>query len=614
MLKRFLICIFILSNSTFLYSQRNVPYSDDIKLANEYYTRGEIEKAKDLYEKIAEDPAKISHIHTNYLFLLLSTSDFQRADKYLKRIIKRFPTNLPYKLDYGMLLRSMEKSSQADDYFKEIIEEIKSSEFLVGHASNYFVTNRIPEYAEYTILKSRESLNNNNLYALHLANVYRIIGKREKMVREYLNYTTQNPSNIRYVKRNLQNLLTEPEDLESLEVLLYEYIQKDPDNIIYTDLLIWGNLQLKNFYAAFIQARAIDKKTKSGGEESLRIGMIALDNNDFTTAKKIFDYIIKEFPGTYNYVRAKMLLIQAYEMRVKNTFPISREEIQTVIEDYEKFIRELGTDRNTLEAYRNKALLHAFYLDELDTAIVLLNFVLQNPRSGEALQSKTKLDLGDIYLLDGQPWEATLLYSQVEKEQKETESGYEAKLKNARLRYFQGEFQLAQDHLDILKEATSRVIANDAMELSLLIKDNTAMDSTEEAMNNYAKIELLLFQNKKNEARNKIKSFYQKFPSHSLSDELYWIESNLELEEGNFEVAIDILNKIMSAYDYDILADDAYFLLGDIYEKHLKNKEKAADIYFDFLKKFPGSVYAAEARKRYRIIRGDFSNSSNESE
>ncbi len=56
----------------------------------------------------------------------------------------------------------------------------------------------------------------------------------------------------------------------------------------------------------------------------------------------------------------------------------------------------------------------------------------------------------------------------------------------------------------------------------------------------------------------------------------------------------------------DILVDDAFFLQGEIYERQLGQKDKAMEIYREFLNKYPGSVYAAEARKRYRLLRGDF--------
>ncbi len=587
--------------------------SDQVKLANEYYARGEVEKAKALYEEVSRDPAKVSLIHNNYFFLLLSTDDFKTAEKYLNRLIKRHPSNLYYKLDLGRLYRAENKEGTADKYIRSIIDQIVNNPYLTRHAATYFANNQLNQYALLTFQKSRQVLNNPKLYSLEMANLYRIESNREQMVEEYLNYITANPNNSRYVKNTLSNLLTETGELEILETLLYQRIQDEPANITYVDLLIWTNLQLKNFYGAFIQARSLDRRQGKEGDKSIEIGTIALRNNDFNTASKIFDYVINTYPATVNYIRAKMYLIQAYELRVKNTYPISEEEIRKVIADYNVLIGELGIDRNTLEALRNKALLHAFYLDEKDSAITILNRIVQIPRTNREIKAKSKLDLGDIYLLNGEPWESSLLYSQVEKEMKDTPIGYEAKLRNAKLSYFKGDFLLAEEHLDIIKKATTREISNDAIFLSVLIKDNIAMDSTEEAMRAYAEIELLLFQNKEEEALQKIDEMISHFPFHTLSDEILMLEADIRMKRGEFLESIDLLSRIVEQHPLDILADDALFKTGEIYELHLKDTGKAMEVYIEFLGMFPGSVFAAEARKRFRTLRGDFDHLEEES-
>ncbi len=204
-----------------------------------------------------------------------------------------------------------------------------------------------------------------------------------------------------------------------------------------------------------------------------------------------------------------------------------------------------------------------------------------------------------------------MLYSQVEKAQRETPLGYEAKLKNAKLSYFKGDFLLAQEHLDILKQATSREIANDAMELSMRIKENTTFDTTGAALKEYAAIELLLAQNKTDSAQARLNEFQNSdLITESIKDDVYWLDANLYLKRGEFEQAIALLQKIVTEFGDDILSDDAYFLEGEIFEKHLENKDKAMEIYREFLNKYPGSVYAAEARKRYRMLRGDFTEES----
>ncbi|UII22338.1 tetratricopeptide repeat protein [Fulvivirga ligni] len=581
---------------------------DDIQLANEYYSQGEYEKALKMYEELARRTDNIPLIHNNYFHLLLEQNRFDEAKKYLSGLTKRFPNNIFYELDGGFLYRQEGDEEKSNKFFREIINRIKEDNYLVQTVANYFVNKQLANFAVETFTTARKAMHNPYLYSLEMANIYRIINEKDKMVEEYLNYVTQNPANLSYVKNTLQNLLVKPEELQSLENLLYEKIQDDPESEIYGELLIWANLQQKNFYGAFVQARAIDRRLKTDGSRSINIGLIALENNDYDNAIKIFSYVVKTYPETYNHMLARMYLIKSYEKRVKTTYPVEKREIRNLIHDYDLFITETGITRNTLEALRNKALLHAFYLDEKDSAITILKQVIENPRSNEQLKAQSKLDLGDIYILTGEPWESTLLYSQVEKDNKNEPLGYEAKLKNAKLSYYKGEFQLAQEHLDILKEATTREIANDAMALSILIKDNVALDSTETAMRKYAEIELLLYQNKSDSALLAIDKLREEFPSHNLSDELLWLEADIYKKRGEFEQAIQLLQKIVSEYDYDILSDDAYFTMGSIYDKQLNDKEKAMEIYRDFLTKYPGSVYVSEARKRFRQLRGDFDN------
>ncbi|MCA6078513.1 tetratricopeptide repeat protein [Fulvivirga sedimenti] len=577
-----------------------------IQLANEYYGQGDFDKARAIYEKLVANQQNIPLIHSNYFFLLLETGSYDDAEDYLDKLLKRNPENIYYHLDLGYLYSDRGDEDKARKKFQEIREQVKTRPHLVRIVADYLINKQFMQEAVETFLTARRASGNPYDYSLEMANIYRIMNEKDLMVQEYLNYVSQNPGNLKYVQNTLQNLLTEPAELESLEYLLYDKIQKNPDENIYNELLIWVHLQQRNFYGAFIQARAIDKRLQTNGSRSLNIGTIALDNNDYNNAIKIFSYLIKEYPDTYNYILARMYLIRSYEQRVRNTFPVDKREISNLIHDYDIFISELGNNRSAYEAMRSKALLHAFYVDEKDSAIQILNEVIAAPQAGDELIARSKLDLGNIYILDGQPWESSLLYSQVEKSRKEDLLGYEAKLRNAKLSYYQGDFELAQAHLDILKQATTRTIANDAMALSILIRDNSYFDSTQVAMKDYARVELLLFQNKDSLAIELLDSMKLRYPRHPINDEILWLEAKLMRRSGNFEKAAELLEEIYASYPEDLWGDDAYFTLGEIYERNLNDKDKAMEIYGEFLRIYPGSIYVVEARKRYRSLRGDF--------
>lgn len=579
---------------------------NEVQTALEYYNSGEVEKARTTFESLAKNRQNIPFIHNAYLDILMMDNDASAAHKYIKNIQKWFPENIFYNIDEGLIYAHFNDHKRANDIFGTIAKSASANPMLVRTTAQYFFQKGLTEEAIKIYETARKLTGNSLEFAIDLANIYRRLNNKDKMVEEFLNFVHQNPDNLSYVQNLLQNLLIEEEDLKAMRFLLYNRLQKSPDFSPYSELLVWVNVQLKNFDAAFVQVRALDRLHNENGNRLLEIGQIAFKNGDYENAVKFFEYVIQTYKQGFNYELARRFLIKAREEVVKHTFPIDELAIRTLINDYQLLIQDVGITRVSLQAMRSKALLHAFYLDEKDTAIHLLETVIRSPRLDRELEASAKLDLGDIYLLMNQPWESTLLYAQVEKSANETVLGYEAKLKNAKLSYYTGDFALAQAHLDVLKLATSREISNDAMHLSLLIQNNIVFDTTEAAMREYANIDLLLFQHKYEEALSRLNAMLEQYPGHSLTDEVWWRKAEILLSLGEFERAIELLDKIVHEYPYDILSDDAAFLMATIYEDQLGQKEKAMELYQAFLVDYPGSVFSAEARTRFRNLRGDF--------
>ena len=578
---------------------------EKINLAHEYYNSGDYDKAYTLYQSLARDQRSIALIHQNYLKLMINSGRFSEAENYMDRLIRRNPDNFYYKADLGLLYREQNKREMEREYFSQLLNELSGDPGRVRMVTQYLIQLQLYEYAIDAYKLSRKNLNDPYAYAIQMASIYRVMNMKQNMLEEYIGYAEANPDNRNTIENLLQSILTEEEDLDLFESMLYEKVQKYPNESMYVEFLIWVNMQQKNFEGAFVQARALDRRYRLSGNGVMEVGRIALDNKEYATAIRIFEYVERQYDGTSNYQLARRLLIYSREEMVKNVYPVDTEQIRLLIRDYDNLLRELGISNNTIEALRSMALLHAFYLGEYDSAISILNRIIQTPRIPKSISDLSKLDLGDIYLLIGEPWESTLLYSQVEKTSKETPIGYEAKLRNAKLSYYRGDFTLAQSHLDILKMATSREIANDAMALSLLIKENTMLDTNDIAMMQYAAIDLLIFQNRKTAAADSLKAMRLRYPDHPLADDLFWREANVRLELGEFARSLELLDELIDLYSYDILGDDALFLKARIYEEHLRDRGMAMETYQEFLYKYPGSSFAAESRKRYRRLRGD---------
>jgi tetratricopeptide (TPR) repeat protein len=574
------------------------------ELAQAYFKNNECEKAIAYFKKVLDEEFNRPALK-NYTHCVMQLKGFSDAEQFFKKQIKaNTRVTSWYYMAWGTLLDAESKPVEADKRFELALDAAGNSMDQKREIAEEFRSMGKHTMASKAYLDIRTFVKRNDLFQLELASIYRDLNESEKMIEELLAHGTRY-QNKEVVQNMLQDFIKNEKDEIILEKVLYERIQKFPNESFYNELLIWFQVQKKDFYKAFIQERALDKRFNNEGSRLYNLGMLAIQNHDYKVSTMIFEYVAKEYPQGQYYHLVRRLAIFSREEELKSNYPIKREDVITLISQYQNLVDELGVGPRSVEAIRNIGLLYAFYLDDFDKAIQTMELAIKAGEKNKSFVDKCKLDLGDIYLLQGEPWEATLVYSQVEKSQKDDLLGYEAKLKNAKLHYFMGEFELSKALLDILKKATSREIANDANELSLKIMDNTGLDSTELAMKSFAHVELLIFQNKLEEAIDSLKMLKEKYMKHSLSDEILWQQANTHLKLDHVQDAIQALEQLKSEYGTDILGDDASFMLAKIYEEKLKDKTTAMKLYGEVMEKYPGSIYVVEARKRFRLLRGD---------
>ena len=229
----------------------------------------------------------------------------------------------------------------------------------------------------------------------------------------------------------------------------------------------------------------------------------------------------------------------------------------------------------------------------------------------------------------GDVWEATLHYSQVEKDLPNDVIGQTAKFNNAKLSFYIGEFEWAKSQLDVLRAATSKLIANDAMYFSLLISDNEAEEedtgdeegeysglfsngSTDNLpLRYYAKADFLIFQNKDDEAVKMLDSVLIAEPYGKLSDDVYFQKAKIAIKQKDYLGAENLLQEILKNHSTELLGDDAAYLMAQLYDYYLKDSNKAMEYYQKVLKEYSDSLFTTDARKRYRELRGDFNSQAN---
>jgi len=498
--------------------------------------------------------------------------------------------------------------------------------------ANAFMVRRENDFAVRTYMKGRQLLSPGYTFGFELALLYETQGIYDKMVNEYLNLLETNPELQNQVQDRLQNSLNNDPDgqkSELVRIAILKKVQKAPNDVMLSELMLWFSIQLKDFEAAFIQAKALDRRLNENGSRVFALGRLCVTNNNFSTAIEAYSYVIQKSNDIPLVIQSKVEILRAEYEQVTGNYPVSQADLKKLEEKYHKTLAEAGRNPLIFPLMRNLAHIQAFYLNNTDSAITLLEELISLTSGDRALQAESKLELADIYLFTGDPWEATLLYSQVDKAFKNDPMGHEARFRNARLSFYIGEFEWARAQLDVLKAATSKLIANDAMALSLLIGDNIDMDSSTVQLGTYARADLLLYRNKPDEALALLDSLLTAFTGHMITDDALMKKAEIQIKKGNFTEAETLFRTVVTDHGDGILGDDALFRLALLYdqpEKGLseisayssaelffmnirdqqsKDKEKAMAAYQELLVKYPGSLFTVDARKRFRALRGD---------
>tara|TARA_B100000683_G_scaffold168219_1_gene162158 strand:+ start:1690 stop:3477 length:1788 start_codon:yes stop_codon:yes gene_type:complete len=582
---------------SFAYSQTN-----DSQLAYQYFQNGEYVKAIEIYKELSKGYSFTQYYHPYFQCLVLSEK-FSEAKKLTIKMIKRNDNHLPYKVDLYMIHRKINEDKNASKVFKNIQEKLKKEYTQIVNVSNKFSGYALYQEALDLYLLVEKFSENNKKFPIQKAQLYQLLSNDEKMVNEYLEYLKGNPSQritvINYLQRYLDNNgIENDKHYNYVKNGLLRFSQKEKDTYVFSELLIWLFMQNNEFNLAYLQAKALDKRLNEDGERLYDLAETFLDNNYFDLAVKCYKYIIDKGSDNYYFIDAHINLLFALGEK-ENT---DLDELDLM---YFRTIEELGEDYTTVLLLNNYAYFKAFSMSDLSSAQLILERIMSIPGISKNDLAECKLVYADVMLLSGNVWTSLLYYSQVEKEHKESPIGHEAKLRRAKISYYQGDFNWAQSQLDVLKSSTSKLISNDAMDLSLLITDNLNLDTTSVPMEIYARADLLYYQNKFEESIITLDSICDLYSGHALIDEIYFRKYQIYNKIGEIDKGIEMLELIVSDYSYDILNDDALFNLAQIYEIKKKDSKKAIYYYESILLECNGSIYTSESRKKYRHLRGD---------
>jgi tetratricopeptide (TPR) repeat protein len=570
--------------------------AQDQQMAFDYFRKGEYEKAASVYQSLFDKNPYNSY----YLLKLIDSHQqleaFTIAQGLIENQLKNQPSQSQFLVELGYNYELQHQQKKAIVYYKKALREVDKNKYSAYTIAKSFQDNHLLDYALKAYKKATE-LNADANYTIQIASVYGEKGDVKNMFDTYLNAVELDEKYSKTIIRFIGKFITD--DSESkynvlFKALILKRLQSSPKNA-WNELLSWLFMQQKDFSKAFIQEKALYKRTLISMNDIVNVGKIAFDNQDYSTTQKVFNYIIDNSENQSDILGAKLYLLYiAVE---------SSEDLQSIENQFQQLFNAYGRARETLEIQITYADFLTFKKNESNQAINVLKDALKL-KSNSYQKGAIKIKLGDILVFNNRFNEALICYSQVQTKLKNHVLAQQARFKVAQTSYFKGDFDWAETQLKVLKGSTSQLIANDALDLSLIINDNSVQDSLKTALKQYAKADLLAYQQKDSEAIDALGIILKEHKGHAIEDETLLKQAELFEKTKEYASAEKNYLQIIEINAEDILVDDAYYRLAELHNKQ-KNIEKAKEYYQKIIFDFPSSIHSVDARKKYRKLRGD---------
>ena len=590
-----LICASYTANAQLTWTPPAPPPVNYLEKAQAYVATKNYDSAIIIYRKLYEESGEA--MYTPYFNTLIEAKKYKDAEKLASSYQDKYTDKFVPEVDLGRVYKLQGKDKKAVELFEKAVAKINGDDMLTQRIVKAFTDADLPEYAIKAYEQAIQRLGNPYLYAVQLANLYAKNNQIDKAMDVVMTGSPGQFITVDNVKALfLQWMGTDPKKLQTAQKCLMGRINEEPNNTYYVSLLTWIYTQKNDWDGALIQMEAVDERNNETGKTLMDFAHVAAAAKKYDIAFKAYDDVIAKGAEKPLYGAAKSEKITAQLAQLKTTPNIQPESITALLKEYDAVFVAYPQNYST-PAASDYAMIAAQYADSIDKAIAILKYAITYPGTRVQQVGALSLQLGDYYVIKGKVWDASLIYSQVDKQFKQDMLGEDARFRNAKLHYYRGDFEWAQSMLSVLKRSTTELIANDALFLSVQITENV-QDSNFYPLARFAYADLLLFQNKDKQAEALLDSISTAFPKHPLNDDILMQHAKIAMKHTNYDKAITFLTEIVQKFPEDLLADDAVFTMAEIYNYNLNKKDSAKEYYEKLIIDFPGSTFVQVARQK----------------
>ncbi|MEY2630540.1 MAG: hypothetical protein RLZZ469_1437 [Bacteroidota bacterium] len=568
------------------------------QLANNYFDRGEFEKALVSYEELLKGQQGNTNYFQRVVECYQQLQQYDKAEKAIQARLDKYRQNtLLVELGYNYQLQKNQE--KANKYFDQAIDKIKKN---APEAYGIAYTFERKALFDYALLAYKTALETDPKLSFNfqMAMIYGQKGEPDLMIETYLLEAYQNPQNLPIIQNQLSRFMTEDADAnfnDSLKKALLLRAQKTQE-VFWNDFLSWFFVQQKEYGKAFIQQKAIYKRNPDSFSNIVNLAQMAISDNDQDSASEILTFVLENTNDLELLMQAHSYLL---EMKIDRATAKDYPEITATLD---RLIKEFGVSPYTLALLELEADFTAFHLNNPEKAKMILKNAMEMPVNRYQM-ADLKMQMADILLFEEKFNQALIYYSQVSEDMSGDVTGQEAQLKTAKTSYYKGDFEWASHQLKVLKSASTQLIANDALDLFLLISDNTVEDSTQVALKKLARADFLLYQNKKPEALAQFQLILKEHKGETIEPVTLLRLGKTYEKMGDYTQALDYYANLLNNHKDCIYRDEALYYSAEIYNVNLNDAEKAKPLYEEIIFKHEDSIYFVDSRNKYRKLRGD---------
>jgi tetratricopeptide (TPR) repeat protein len=593
-MKKLLFILFCLLSFNPLFSQ-TLTELEQARLLKE---KGEINAAIDMYKEFIKQNSQNSELYLYLSDCYFLIGEDKEAEKYLKKAEKISPNDYKIKTTLYLLYEQTGQNNKKEKLLKKLLSELKANNSDILSLGNEFIVKRHWAEAKMVFLKGRELIYDNTAYTWQLSNIFAQEGDYANIAKEYFLQLENNPATLKQIQANLSGLFANNQDIAPIVEKQWEaYWKKNKNNPYFAQFGIWLFNQTKQYNKSFELAKLIDEKFENGiGPTMLTFGEDMLNSNNIDYALNASNYMLKKGKESPFYQKSKILSLSLTYKQFLSKSLKTEADLTSIENDFNEFFKEFSYSKETFEIILQMGNFFAFYINKPQEAVDMLEEAINKGLSTNQ-KGEIKLLLAKIYNRYGDMWQASLYCSQVEQDCKNNYLADEAKLLKAMFSYYNNEIPWALSQFKALRSSTTKLIANDAMSYSILIEENIDQDSTYNGLKLFAYAEREIEYNNLELAEAYLDSINTTYLYHPLFDEVLLLRAKINISKKDFNKAKEYLNEIVKKYPYDLTADDALYMLSDIYINHLNEKALAKEILEKIILDYPNSIYVIEARK-----------------